>query len=147
MRALEYFQSFSTALDSDIVSQLLPLGDSIVGAFVTLVTAFFTYLIGKKRSEIELRSVKEEKDGIEAAAGISTVEAAKIISEAAATSVQPLVERVREQRQEMKYLSERLTESTQLVSTLRNDLATAQAENELLKNRFRLRGETPPELP
>jgi cell shape-determining protein MreC len=135
------------SLDTEIVSQLLPLGDSVIGALVTLATALFTYVIGRRRNRAEVDNLQAEKKSIEAASGVSTAEAAQIISEAAAATVQPLVSRVQEQQKEIKYLTERVTWKRAELDRLRTENATLKSENMLLKSRFRLQGETPPELP
>lgn len=135
------------ALDSEVVSNLLPLGDSIVGALVTLATALLTYIVGRRRSRVEVDNLQAEKKSIEAASGVSTAEAAQIISEAAAATVQPLVERVREQREEIKYLTEQLVDHRYKNDALRTTVARLSAENQLMRKKFSLQGETPPELP
>lgn len=135
------------SLDTEIVSQLLPLGDSVIGAFFTLATALFTYVIGRRRNRAEVDNLQAEKKSIEAASGVSTAEAAQIISEAAAATVQPLVSRVQEQQKEIKYLTERVTWKRAELDRLRTENATLMSENMLLKTKYRLQGETPPELP
>lgn len=135
------------SMDSEIVSQLLPLGDSVIGAAVTIATALFTYVVGRRRNRVEVDNLQAEKKSIEAASGLSTAEAAQIISEAAAATVQPLVSRVQEQQKEIKYLTDRLTWKRSELDRIRTENAQLRSENELLKNRFRLQGETPPELP
>lgn len=140
---MQHFDS----MDTEIVSQLLPLGDSVIGAVVALATALFTYVVGRRRNRVEVDNLQAEKKSIEAASGLSTAEAAQIISEAAAATVQPLVSRVQEQQKEIKYLTERLTWKRSELDRIRTENAHLRSENELLKNRFRLQGETPPELP
>lgn len=140
-------QQHFESLDTDIVSQLLPLGDSIIGAGITLVTALFTYVIGRRKNQQEVENLQAEKKSIEAASGVSTAEAAHIISEAAAATVQPLIARVREQQEEIKYLTSRVIWKRSELDRLRSENARLRSENELLKNRFRMQGETPPELP
>lgn len=131
---------FFQALDSGVVEQLLPLGDSIIGALVTLATAAITYGIGKARSKAEVENLQAEKKNIEAATGVTTADAAKVISEAAAATVQPLIERIKEQRSE-------ITEYRDECDNLRTQNARLLAENELMRTKFKLQGETPPELP
>jgi|ERR1044072_7557654 predicted RNase H-like nuclease (RuvC/YqgF family) len=135
------------ALDSGVLQQLLPLGDSVVSALVTLLTAAITYAIGKARSSAEVDNLKAEKKSIEAASGVSTAEAAQIISEAAAQTVQPLLERIKEQRQEITYLSQKGTEQREEIDALRNKIANLSANNMLMRQKFILQGELPPELP
>jgi hypothetical protein len=133
------------SMDGEIISELLPLGDALVGAGVTLATALFTYLIGRRRAQAEIGNLLAEKKSIEAASGVSTAEAAQIISEAAAATVQPLMERVREQRLEIKELTQLSSERRIIIERLRDELAEMRSENQLLRNRFKLQVETPPE--
>jgi predicted nuclease with TOPRIM domain len=140
---MQHFDS----MDTEIVGQLLPLGDSVIGAVVAVATALFTYVVGRRRNRVEVDNLQAEKKSIEAASGLSTAEAAHIISEAAAATVQPLVSRVQEQQKEIKYLTERLTWKRSELDRIRTENAHLRSENELLKHRFRLQGETPPELP
>jgi len=134
-------------IDSGVVDQLLPLGDSIIGAVVTLLTAAITYGVGRTRNRAEVDNLKAEKRSIEAASGVNTAEAAQIISEAAAATVQPLLDRIREQREEIKYFNDRLTYYLNEIEILRTRLAQVQSENELLKRNYILRGEPIPTLP
>lgn len=138
-------QLYLVSLDAEMVSQLLPLGDSVVGAIVTLVTGAFTYAIGRRRSNAEVENIQAEKKSIEAASGVSTAEAAQIISEAAASTVQPLMERVKEQRLEIKELTDLVAQRRLIIEQLRDELAEVKSQNELMKNKFRLQGENPPE--
>lgn len=64
--------------------------------------------------------MEAEKKSIEATSNVTSAEAAQIISAAAAATVQPLVERVREQGEEIKILK-------RVISELRD-------ENRLLRN-------------
>lgn len=134
-------------LDPGVVSDILPLGDATVAALVAAVTAGFTYAVGRKKSRAELDKLSEEKKSLEAASGVSTAEAAQIISSAAAVTVQPLIERIKEQREEVHFLNTRLTEMREQLHNVRSHAARLQAENELMRTKFRLQGEIPPELP
>src|SRR5690242_20258524 len=106
-------------MDPDFVNQLLPLGDSIIGAAVTLLTAAITYGVGRSRNRAELDNLKAEKKSIEAASGVSTAEAAQVISEAAAATVQPLLDRIREQREELRYFNDRNSRQLDEIEVLR----------------------------
>jgi hypothetical protein len=134
-------------MDPDFVNQLLPLGDSIIGAAVTLLTAAITYGVGRSRNRAELDNLKAEKKSIEAASGVSTAEAAQVISEAAAATVQPLLDRIREQREELRYFNDRNSRQLDEIEVLRTRLASVQSDNELLKRNYILRGEPIPTLP
>lgn len=135
------------AVDMEVMKELLPLGDAVIGAVVTLLTAGFTYLIGRRRQNVEVDNLKSEKKTIEAAAGMNHAEAAQTLSEAAALTVIPLKERVKEQREEITYLTERLVWKRTEMDKMRTEMATLRAENELMRVKFRLQGEVPPELP
>lgn len=138
---------FWLAMDMGVVKELLPLGDALVGALVTLMTAGFTYLIGRRRQSAEVSNLQAEKHTIEAAAGMSHAEALQTLSEAAVYVAAPLKERVKEQQQEIKYLSERLVCKRTEMDKMRTEMATLKAENELMRTKFKLQGEVPPELP
>lgn len=138
-------QLYLVSLDAEMVSELLPLGDSVVGAVVTLCTALFTYAIGRRRAKAEVENIQAEKKNIEAASGVSTAEAAQIISEAAAATVQPLMERVKEQRIEIRELTDANRNKRFIIEQLRDELAEVKSQNELMKNKFKLQGETPPD--
>lgn len=114
------------SVDTDILAQLLPLGDSVIGAGVTIFTALFTYIIGRRRAHQEIKS-------IEAASGVSTAEAAQILTQAAAATVQPLLERLKEQREEVLELAKLSSDRRYEIDKLRNELAQVRAENELIK--------------
>lgn len=135
------------ALEPDMLKDLLPLGDAIVGAVVALATSLFTYVVGRRRSRAEVDNLQAEKKSIEAASGLSTAEAAQVISEAAAATVQPLIDRVHQQQEEIKYLTDRVVWKRGQLDLLRTENAKLKAENELFRQRMRLQGETPPELP
>jgi len=135
------------ALDSEVVNQLLPLGDSIIGAVVTLATAAITYGVGRARAKAEVDNLKAQNRSIEAASGVSTAEAAQVISEAAAATVQPLLDRIREQREEIKFLNEKNVEYRTSLDSSRNEAARLSAEIELYRRKFRLQGEQIPGFP
>lgn len=119
------------AMDAEILSQLLPLGDSVIGAGVTIFTALFTYIIGRRRAHQELKS-------LEAASGVSTAEAAQILTQAAAATVQPLLERLKEQREEIKELSKLSSDRRYELDLLRTELAEVKAENEIIRRQLLL---------
>lgn len=108
------------AMDLELLSQILPLGDTAVTAVVTIFTAIFTYAAGRRKSNQEVQNMQAEKRSIEAASNVSIAESAQIISAAATATVQPLVERLREQREEIK--------------CLKFTIAKLKAENEILRN-------------
>jgi hypothetical protein len=130
-----------------VVDQLLPLGDSIIGAAVTLVTAGITYAVGRARTKAEVDNLMAEKKAIEAATGVSTAEAAQVISEAAAATVQPLLDRIRQQREEILYFNERHAYYLNEIEKIRTEKARTDSENALLKRKLILLGEEIPTLP
>lgn len=133
-------------IDPGVIQQLLPLGDSIISASLTLVTAGITYAVGRSRTKAEVDNLMAEKKAIEAATGVSTAEAAQVISEAAAATVKPLLERIREQREEIHYFNDRLTNYLNQIEILRTDNARIQSENALLRRKLILLGEEIPNL-
>lgn len=135
------------ALEPEMVKEILPLGDAIVGAVAAIIGSTFTYLLGRKRAKQEVENLQAEKKSIEAASGVSAAEAAQIISEAAAATVQPLIDRVHQQQEEIKYLTQRVVWKRGQLDALRTENAKLKAENELYRQRMKLQGEIPPELP
>lgn len=138
----------------ELLEGLLPLGEPLIGAAVTLAGLVSTYLIGRKRSKQDLENLQAEKKSIEAASGVSTAEAASIISQAAAETVKPLLERIKEYRAENEELENTLLERETAIRSykmdieeLRTDRAKMAVENKLMKERLRLLGESPPEIP
>lgn len=134
------------AVDVEMVKELLPLGDALVGGFVTLAVAGFTYVIGRRKATAEIDNLQAEKKSIEAASGFSTAQAAQVISEAAAATVGPLTERLKDQREEIKDLTNRNVAKRHLIDELKTQLAETKAENILLRRKFELQGEKPPEI-
>lgn len=135
------------SLDPDVIGQLLPLGDAAIAAFITIVGSVVTYYLGKGKTKQEIDNLKAEKTKIEAASGYTTAEAAQVITAAAANTVSPLLERIKEQREEIKFLTERNVFYRNEIDDVKTHAARLAAENELLRERFKLRGETPPILP
>lgn len=135
------------AVDPEMVKELLPLGDAVIGAIAAILGSVFTYILGRKKANQEVENLQAEKKSIEAASGLSTAEAAQVISEAAAATVQPLIDRVHQQQGEIKYLTDRVVWKREQLDLLRTENARLKAENELYRHRMRLQGETPPELP
>lgn len=129
-----------------VVDQLLPLGDSILGAAATLITAGITYAVGRSRTKAEVDNLMAEKRAIEAATGVSTAEAAQVISEAAAATVQPLLDRIRQQREEILYFNERHAHYLNEIEKIRTEKARTDSENALLKRQLILLGEPIPTL-
>src|ERR1044071_4526833 len=137
---------FVESLEQGVVEQLIPLGDSIFGALVTLATAAITYAVGKSKNKAEIANLQAEKKSIEAAAGVSTAEAAQVISEAAASTVQPLIARIKEQQKDIQFLTERSVLYREELELMRTHAAKLAAENELMRTKLKLQGEMPPEL-
>jgi NAD-dependent DNA ligase len=135
------------AVEPEMVKELLPLGDAVVGAVAAIIGSIFTYILGRRKSSQEVENLQAEKKSIEAASGLSTAEAAQVISEAAAAMVQPLIDRVHQQQEEIKYLTDRVVWKRGQLDELRTLNAKLRAENELYRQKFKLQGETPPELP
>jgi chromosome segregation ATPase len=142
------------SLASELINGLLPLGEPLVGAGVTLLTTLFAFVVGRRRSKQEVDNLQAEKRSIEAASGVSNAEAAQIISQAAAETVKPLLERLRELREENAELDQEILEKETQIRNLRIEneeirthAARLAVHNKLMKEKFRLQGDTPPELP
>lgn len=81
----------------EYVIPLLQILGPILGG---IVLAFVSYFLGRRKNQAEISKLEGEKKNVEAAAGLSTAEAASIISRAAADVVEPLTNRIRELQQE-----------------------------------------------
>jgi hypothetical protein len=134
------------AVEPEMVKELLPLGDAVIGAIAAIIGSAFTYILGRRKATQEVENLQAEKKSIEAASGLSTAEAAQVISEAAAAMVQPLIDRVHQQQEEIKYLTDRVVWKRGQLDELRTANAKLRAENELYRQKFRLQGETPPDF-
>lgn len=130
-----------------IISDILPVGDELLTAIIALASSVLTYLVGRARQKAEVENLKAEKKSIEAASGVSTAEAANVISKAAAATIQPLMQRVAEQSEEIKFLTDRNVVYRNELELYRTQMAKMAAENLLMKEKFRLQGEDIPELP
>lgn len=104
------------------------------------VAVIVSYLFGKKRQKAEVDRLQGEKKNLEAAAGLSTAEAASIISRAAADVVQPLTNRIRELQEEAKSLADRHAEEMRSLvakyAELEAHVAVVTRENIELKSKI-----------
>lgn len=116
--------------------ELLP---QIITAVAGIVVSILTYFFGRKKNNAEVKKLEGEKKSVEAAAGLSTAEAASIISRAAADVVQPLTNRIRELQQELKDKTDRhaaeMSAMSQRYSNLEFHVAEVTKENVALKNK------------
>lgn len=138
----------------ELLEGLLPLGEPLIAAVVAVGGSVFTYLVGRRGRKQELENLQAEKKSVEAASGVSTAEAAQIISQAAAETVRPLLERLKEQREENTKLDDELLYKDTIirnykieVEDLRNRVTRLAMQNKLMREKFKLQGEVPPELP
>lgn len=134
----------------DILIPLLQIFGPILGG---IALAIVTYFLGKKKNKAEIDKLEGEKKSVEAAAGLSTAEAASIISRAAADVVQPLTNRIRQLQQEslernkiyteeIKRLQEHIAELTRENVQLKTKLAHLEARLALLSKPTELASET-----
>ena len=134
----------------DFVIPLLQIFGPILGG---VVLAVVTYFLGKRKNRAEIDKLVGEKKSVEAAAGLSTAEAASIISRAAADVVQPLTNRIRELQQdslareqrsaeEVRRLQFHITELTKENVQLKTKLAHLEAKLVLLEKPSELASET-----
>lgn len=114
---------------SNSVIPLLQIFGPLVGS---VLLAVVTYLLGKKKNRAEINKLEGEKKSVEAAAGLSTAEAASIISRAAADVVQPLTNRIRELQQESLARDNRHAEE---IRRLQTHLSEVTRENVQLKTK------------
>lgn len=106
---------------------LLQIFGPILGGVALAVVSYF---LGRKRNKAEISKLEGEKKSVEAAAGLSTAEAASIISRAAADVVQPLTNRIRELQQESLLRDQRYAEE---IRRLQNHVRELTEENVKLK--------------
>lgn len=134
----------------DYVIPLLQIFGPILGG---VILAVVTYFLGKRKNRAEIDKLVGEKKSVEAAAGLSTAEAASIISRAAADVVQPLTNRIRELQQEslareqrnaeeVRRLQFHITELTKENVKLKTQLAHLEARLALLSKPSELASET-----
>lgn len=114
---------------AEYVIPLLQIFGPILGG---VALAVLTYLLGKKKNRAEINKLEGEKKSVEAAAGLSTAEAASIISRAAADVVQPLTNRIRELQQESLMRDQKNAEEVHL---LKKHIMELTRENVQLKTK------------
>ena len=118
---------------------LFPLISSIGTVAVGIIGSWISYRRGRSRATAEVENLRTEKRSIEAAAGLSTAEAASIISEAAASMIQPLLARQKE-------LQEQLAALTRENTSLRNKVIMLEAQVAMIEKHSELSGEPYPHL-
>lgn len=123
----------------DYLTLLLPYFSSLAVAILGAVGSLISYRKGRERSSAEVDNIKSEKKSIEAAAGLSTAEAASIISKAAAEMLQPLLARQKE-------LQEQVSVLTQENSFLKNKITMLEAQVRIIEKHSELSGEPYPHL-
>lgn len=134
----------------DYVIPLLQIFGPIIGG---IALAVITYFLGRNKNRAEISKLEGEKKNVEAAAGLSTAEAASIISRAAADVVEPLTNRIRELQQdslareqrnaeEVRRLQFHITELTKENVKLKTQLAHLEAKLALLSKPSELANET-----
>lgn len=128
---------------AEILEHILPLSETALSAVLAAGSVIFTYVIGRKKSQAELENLKQEKKNMQASSDVSTAEAASIVSSAAATTVQPLLERIKEQREDIKFLTDRNVSLRDEVDTLRITAARLRSENEILSAKLKVHDNLP----
>lgn len=115
---------------------LLQIFGPIIGAIALTVTTWF---LARSRNRAEVERLQGERKSVEAAAGLSTAEAASIISRAAADVVLPLTNRIRELQEDSKAMADRhRTEMYRMAQKhleLENHVAAITKENIDLKSK------------
>lgn len=124
---------------AQFIVDYLPLILAVVSGLFTIGGIVVSYFLGRKKSNAEVAKLEGEKKSVEAAAGLSTAEAASIIAQAAADVVQPLTNRIRELQTEAKAMADRHAEDKRLLierqSRLEKHLAEVTKENVDLKTK------------
>lgn len=131
----------------ELLGGLLPLGEPIVTGMFALVTVLLGWVFGRNKNKQEVENLRAEKRSIEAASGVSQAEAAQIISDAAVASVKPLLDRLKEYREENEELDDKILALKHENQQLKTHVARLESENELMRENFKLRGNKIPELP
>lgn len=108
---------------------VIPFLQYIAGPLIAII---FSYLFARKKNQAEVKKLEGEKKSVEAAAGLSTAEAASIISRAAADVVQPLTNRIRELQEDSIARSQRHAET---IRRLESHIAEVTRENVELKTK------------
>lgn len=94
------------ASEFEVIKELLPLGDSIITAVMTVGAGIGSYFIGKKKQNQELENLKAEKKAIESEASSSLAEATRMITDSASAILGPITIRLKEQTEENRLLRE-----------------------------------------
>lgn len=130
-----------TAMDQATIQVLIQTFGVLITAILTIVGGFLAYVYGRKRNNAEIDKLKTEKSSIEAAAGLSTAEAASIISNAAAQVVKPLTERIQELQHEVAFTRSELAKVTVENTRLKTRVAELESKITLLEKEKELSGE------
>lgn len=107
---------------------LTPVLIAVTSGVMSILAIVLSYVFGRKKNSAEVRKLEGEKKSVEAAAGLSTAEAASIISRAAADVVQPLTNRIRELQEDSKAMADRYAEDRKLLAARQVRLETHIAE-------------------
>ena len=134
-------------LSAELLDVLLPLGDPLVTGLVTILTIILTRIFTRREQKAKVDNLQAEKKSIEAASGVSAAEAAQIISQAAAETVRPLLDRIRELREENADQDIQILNLKTALDKERQFHARYQAENKLLREHLKMQGLNIPELP
>lgn len=119
-------------MESAVLAVLKVLGGPLVGGFFSIVALIFGYRFGRAKMNVEIENLKAEKRKIEAATGLSTAEAAAIISQAAASIVEPLTERIKDLQESNLSLTRALSEVKEENMHLKAQVAELTAKINLL---------------
>jgi phage shock protein A len=119
---------------------------ALVQGSMTALLSVITYFQGRKRGNAEVEKIKVEKKSIEAAAGLSTAEAASIIAQAAADVVQPLTNRIRELQQQNLDQQNQISGLARENTDLRNKVTFLETQVALVQKSSALTGEVYPHI-
>lgn len=127
-------------MDGNLLQDLMPILTVALSGALVIIGNIVTYRLGKAKNAAELEKLRSERNNMEAATGLSTAEAASILSQAAADIVQPLTVRIKELQSEVAKLT---TENAQL----KNKVTELEAKVSLVEKQKEIIGEDFPYIP
>jgi len=84
---------------------LVPLASTIITIIGGIIASRISYRRGRARSEAEVENLKMQKQSIQAAAGMDTAEASRVIAETSAAMLSPLKNLINDLQEQVTRLS------------------------------------------
>lgn len=117
-----------------VILEWLPLIQSIAAVLAIFVGPIIGYLLGRKKYAAEIKVLNATVEEKEAVENKANAEAARIISEAAAVVVKPLLERISALQQDIQHLTTENICLKNSLAELKSELALLRTEKDLISN-------------